>query len=63
MRIKKNKVVATSFIGNIRKRGDKLNLKETHALICKKNHETITTHDPKHDVLMTVCIYDKLNYK
>lgn len=53
-------VTSVRCLGNINKRGHKLNLKETHDIICKENHQNISIHDPIFDVLMTKCIYDKM---
>jgi hypothetical protein len=55
-----NRLSYNETIGYVRKNCRILNLKETHDLVCNKEHDITHCHDPVTDVIYTKCIF---NYK
>lgn len=62
----KNKyVIFRTPLGKIFKRGNQLNLEETHRIICSdpNRHRITYLHDPNVDVLLTRCIFKYIVFK
>jgi hypothetical protein len=55
-----NKVLHSSALGEVVKRGRMLNLLEAHGLICDTDHRITHCHDPVADVILTKCIFNKI---
>lgn len=58
--MKDKQILFTAYIGVVNKKGDQLNLEETHALICSQKHDFTYYHDPETDVNHTKCIFNYL---
>lgn len=53
-----NKLLYSEIIGYVEKNCRILNLRETHELICNKEHKVSHCHDPVTDVVYTRCIFN-----
>ena len=51
-----NSLLLSHCLGNVKKTGRYLSLTETHQLICTCNHDNLKSHNPVHDVKLTICI-------
>ena len=53
--------ICSYYVGKINKTGHQLNLVETHAAICNKEHNIIHAHDPCCDVILTRCLFSYIS--
>lgn len=57
------KTLFSTSIGRFNKNGRMLNLSETHAAVCDKNHIISYCHDPVTDVILSKCIFNYIILK
>ncbi|XP_029348162.1 uncharacterized protein LOC115034831 [Acyrthosiphon pisum] len=59
-KLRTKEIIFEYDIGSFQKNGRLLNLEETHSVMCTKKHRMTYAHDPKTDVRLTKCVFNKM---